>query len=90
MQQHSYRTTPKLILNLKLSTVKSVTTTEVDRNFCFKIISPTLTLLLQGESSKDVEEWVDAVSYAIGQAFTSQRSMTSPNVSTENSALLER
>ncbi|KAI6647217.1 Arf-GAP with coiled-coil, ANK repeat and PH domain-containing protein 1 [Oopsacas minuta] len=79
MQQDSKSNETKLILNLKLSTVKSVATTEVDRNFCFKVISPTLTLLLQGESTRDIEEWVNAISYAIGQAFNYQRSSTLSN-----------
>ena len=81
MQQNTKTNEPKLILNLKLSTVKSVTTTEVDRHFCFKVVSPTLTLLLQGDSSGDVDEWVTAISFAIGQAFSSQRAMTAPDIS---------
>ena len=80
--QHDDRTNEqKLILNLKLSTVKSVTTTEVDRNFCFKVISPTLTLLMQADSSRSVEEWVEAINFGIRQAFNYQRSMTVSNVS---------
>ena len=81
MQQDTKTNQPKLILNLKLSTVKPVTTTEVDRHFCFKVISPTLTLLLQGESTEDVDEWVTAISFSIGQAFSSQRAMTAPDIS---------
>ena len=82
LMQHDNRTNEqKFILNLKLSTVKSVTTTEVDRNFCFKVISPTLTLLMQTESSRDVEEWVEAISFGIRKAFDTQRSVTISEVS---------
>ena len=78
LMQHDNRTNEqKFILNLKLSTVKSVTMTEVDRNFCFKVLSPTLTLLMQAESSRDVDEWVESINLGIRQAFDSQKSSRS-------------
>jgi len=55
MQQEG--TEPPLpVLHLKLCTVKLAP--EIERNFCFYIISPSRTLLLQAPDSKSLEEWV--------------------------------
>ena len=39
-------------LNLNLCSVKQAQVTDTERNFCFKVISPIRTLLLQAESSQ--------------------------------------
>ena len=55
MQQEG--TDPPLpALNLQLCTVKLAT--EIERNFCFFVISPQKALLLQAQDSKALQEWV--------------------------------
>jgi hypothetical protein len=39
-------------LNLNLCSVKPAQVTDTERNFCFKVISPIRSLLLQAESSR--------------------------------------
>ncbi len=48
---------------------------DVDRRFCFEIISPTVkTLLLQAESQQDAEEWVSHINAAVGRSLHIERS----------------
>jgi len=56
-------------LNLNLCNVKQAQVTDAERNFCFKVISPIRVLLLQAESTQDMQCWMDVLNYAIIHAL---------------------
>ncbi|XP_065829651.1 arf-GAP with coiled-coil, ANK repeat and PH domain-containing protein 2-like isoform X2 [Oscarella lobularis] len=59
-------------LNLQLCTVKPASPDETDRNFCFKVISVSKTLLLQAESSLEMESWITTLNNATAHAIVSR------------------
>ncbi|KJE94189.1 zinc finger and C2 domain-containing protein [Capsaspora owczarzaki ATCC 30864] len=67
-QRRSKLTTSSVSENLRICTVKP--THDVDRNFCFSVISPRTTLLLQAESSDEMQAWLMAIQNAIASALT--------------------
>jgi Arf-GAP/coiled-coil/ANK repeat/PH domain-containing protein len=75
MSQTPGKSQPSLEVNLKLCTVKHALVQDTERNFCFKVISPSKTLLLQGESSHEVESWITALQNATAQAILSQKTI---------------
>jgi Arf-GAP with coiled-coil, ANK repeat and PH domain-containing protein len=52
---------------LKLCTVRPVTDT--DRRFCFEVISPTKSHILQSDSETQYQAWIHALQSGIGQAI---------------------
>jgi hypothetical protein len=60
--------------NLKVCTVKQVGTPDVDRRFCFQVVSPARTYTLQGLSDDDVQQWVTILQAAIGAALSAPAS----------------
>lgn len=58
-------------LNLNLCSVKPAQVTDTERNFCFKVISPIRTLLLQAESSQDMQLWMEVLQNGITHALHS-------------------
>ncbi|KAJ1970258.1 hypothetical protein IWQ62_000086 [Dispira parvispora] len=57
-------------IQLHVATVKPSTTME--RRFCFDIISPTKTYVLQAESEKDMKDWITCIQCAIEQSYYSE------------------
>lgn len=53
--------------DLKLCTVKPVM--ESDRRFCFEVISPTKSHILQADSENQYQGWIQALQSAIGNAI---------------------
>ena len=57
--------------NLRLGNVKVLNPPEIDRRFCFQVVSPTRTYILQGMSDDDVAQWVTILQAAIASSLTS-------------------
>ncbi|KAI3652769.1 hypothetical protein MP228_002194 [Amoeboaphelidium protococcarum] len=57
---------------LKLCTVKLVEVPE--RRFCFELISPMKSYVLQAENEKDLKDWMEVIQNAIGLALNSDDS----------------
>lgn len=53
--------------DLRLCTVKPAV--EVDRRFCFEVVSPTKCHMLQAESEESYDSWISALQRGIGQAL---------------------
>ncbi|XP_022340712.2 arf-GAP with coiled-coil, ANK repeat and PH domain-containing protein 2-like isoform X1 [Crassostrea virginica] len=53
--------------DIKLCTVKMVY--ETDRRFCFEVLSPTRSHILQAESEKDLQFWINNITTAISKAY---------------------
>ncbi|KCV70466.1 hypothetical protein H696_02806 [Fonticula alba] len=72
MYQHRTRVElPSAGVDLLLCTVKPAE--QVDRLFCFHVISPSRSLLLQAESSEEARGWILAIQNAIGRAIEQQK-----------------
>ncbi|RKP38470.1 hypothetical protein BJ085DRAFT_40537 [Dimargaris cristalligena] len=56
-------------INLHVSTVKP--STQAERRFCFEIISPTKTFILQAPSAADMKDWITCIQCAIEQSYFS-------------------
>lgn len=56
-------------VDLRLCLVKPPLPTDTERNFCFRVIHPSQTLLLQAESSAEMNEWVSALQGAAARAL---------------------
>ncbi|KAJ1653198.1 hypothetical protein IWQ61_006637 [Dispira simplex] len=57
-------------IQLHVAAVKPSATME--RRFCFDIISPTKTYVLQAESEKDMKDWITCIQCAIEQSYYSE------------------
>ncbi|XP_045583437.1 arf-GAP with coiled-coil, ANK repeat and PH domain-containing protein 2 isoform X2 [Procambarus clarkii] len=53
--------------DLRLCTVKPAV--EVDRRFCFEVVSPMKCHMLQAESEESYDSWINALQRGIGQAL---------------------
>ncbi|XP_064395493.1 arf-GAP with coiled-coil, ANK repeat and PH domain-containing protein 2-like [Halichondria panicea] len=60
-------------LSLNLCSVKPAEAVDTERNFCFKVISPLRSLLLQAESSGDMQDWMNVLTNGISAALFSHR-----------------
>lgn len=68
--------------------------TDTERNFAFKITSPSRVLLLQAEDSRDLQDWMEvlnnAITFAIqGQATSPDREMTPSMLASGDKPTLE-
>jgi Arf-GAP/coiled-coil/ANK repeat/PH domain-containing protein len=61
----------RTVVNLNLCTVKEYSHPNLERNFCFKVISPAKTLLLQAGSSQEVKSWIISLTDAIKTSLSS-------------------
>ncbi|EDV20296.1 uncharacterized protein TRIADDRAFT_61222 [Trichoplax adhaerens] len=84
---------PAEIENLLLCTVKTCTFPEVDRNFCFKLISPNKEYVLQATDEDDMNHWIFAISECVASAlrmshenYMTVEGITSPDASDEESS----
>ncbi|CAI8039126.1 Arf-GAP with coiled-coil, ANK repeat and PH domain-containing protein 3, partial [Geodia barretti] len=77
-------------LNLNLCSVKPAQVTDTERNFCFKVISPIRSLLLQAESSRDMQQWMEVLQNAISHALhcpsTPEKERTFTNLASTSSS----
>ena len=65
--------------DLRLCLVKPAVPADTDRNFCFRVIHPSQTLLLQAESSSEMNEWMSALQNAAALALDNSSSVSAPN-----------
>ena len=68
--------------------------TDTERNFAFKITSPSRVLLLQAEDSRDLHDWMEvlnnAITFAIqGQSMSPDREMTPSMLASGDKPTLE-
>ncbi|XP_065104643.1 arf-GAP with coiled-coil, ANK repeat and PH domain-containing protein 1 [Paramisgurnus dabryanus] len=63
-----------VVEDLRLCTVKPCT--EQDRRFCFEVVSPSKSCLLQADSERQHQGWISAVQNSIASAFQDRRDDT--------------
>eukprot|EP01117_Protostelium_nocturnum_P006686 TRINITY_DN2408_c0_g1_i4.p1 TRINITY_DN2408_c0_g1~~TRINITY_DN2408_c0_g1_i4.p1 ORF type:complete len:653 (-),score=236.18 TRINITY_DN2408_c0_g1_i4:38-1996(-) len=63
-------TTPVLAINLLLCSVKEKH--DIDRRFCFEVISPDKSFLLQAEDEEKMKEWICVIQNAISDLLNHQ------------------
>ncbi|KAK8751966.1 hypothetical protein OTU49_011377 [Cherax quadricarinatus] len=63
--------------DLRLCTVKPAI--EVDRRFCFEVVSPMKCHMLQAESEESYDSWITALQRGIGQALQSSHNSIQDN-----------
>ena len=68
--KHSKDTQPTTAVALLLCSVK--TRTDIDRRFCFEVISPNKTFLLQAENEEKMNEWITILQNATADALNAQ------------------
>mmetsp|Transcript_5612 Transcript_5612/g.20408 ORF Transcript_5612/g.20408 Transcript_5612/m.20408 type:complete len:711 (-) Transcript_5612:620-2752(-) len=78
----------RLCLALLTSTVKLGTGSgrEMERPFCFRVISPTQTLTLQAEGERERSQWVDAVQGMVAELLNARATATSAETDNNNVA----
>uniref|UniRef100_A0A671PD96 Arf-GAP with coiled-coil, ANK repeat and PH domain-containing protein n=1 Tax=Sinocyclocheilus anshuiensis TaxID=1608454 RepID=A0A671PD96_9TELE len=60
-----------VVEDLRLCTVKP--SSEQDRRFCFEVVSPSKSCLLQADSERQHQSWISAVQNSIASAFQDRR-----------------
>uniref|UniRef100_A0A672RUH4 Arf-GAP with coiled-coil, ANK repeat and PH domain-containing protein n=1 Tax=Sinocyclocheilus grahami TaxID=75366 RepID=A0A672RUH4_SINGR len=60
-----------VVEDLRLCTVKPYS--EQDRRFCFEVVSPSKSCLLQADSERQQQSWISAVQNSIASAFQDRR-----------------
>uniref|UniRef100_A0A672K2L5 Arf-GAP with coiled-coil, ANK repeat and PH domain-containing protein n=1 Tax=Sinocyclocheilus grahami TaxID=75366 RepID=A0A672K2L5_SINGR len=60
-----------VVEDLRLCTVKL--SSEQDRRFCFEVVSPSKSCLLQADSERQHQSWISAVQNSIASAFQDRR-----------------
>ncbi|XP_051756534.1 arf-GAP with coiled-coil, ANK repeat and PH domain-containing protein 1 [Ctenopharyngodon idella] len=63
-----------VVEDLRLCTVKPCS--EQDRRFCFEVVSPSKSCLLQADSERQQQSWISAVQNSIASAFQDRRDDT--------------
>ncbi|KTF86275.1 hypothetical protein cypCar_00031138 [Cyprinus carpio] len=63
-----------VVEDLRLCTVKPCS--EQDRRFCFEVVSPSKSCLLQADSERQQQSWITAVQNSIASAFQDRRDDT--------------
>eukprot|EP01134_Creolimax_fragrantissima_P002836 CFRG2836T1 len=76
MRQANHTVPPAFSANLMVCTVKKMT--DIDRNYCFTVISPQKTLILQGESRASIESWIQIFINAIAFSLNNQNRRLGP------------
>jgi len=70
---------PTLFAKLMLSSVKPCVTIDVDRNFCFQLITSDADYTLQALNSQDYDEWFNAIQIGIGTALNNSHDRSRSN-----------
>uniref|UniRef100_A0A665V5I8 Arf-GAP with coiled-coil, ANK repeat and PH domain-containing protein n=1 Tax=Echeneis naucrates TaxID=173247 RepID=A0A665V5I8_ECHNA len=69
------KSTPTVVVeDLRLCTVKP--STDNERRFCFEVVSPSKSCLLQADSERQQQAWISAVQNSIASAFQERREDT--------------
>uniref|UniRef100_A0A665V5D4 Arf-GAP with coiled-coil, ANK repeat and PH domain-containing protein n=1 Tax=Echeneis naucrates TaxID=173247 RepID=A0A665V5D4_ECHNA len=70
--QKKFKDQPTVVVeDLRLCTVKP--STDNERRFCFEVVSPSKSCLLQADSERQQQAWISAVQNSIASAFQEQR-----------------
>ncbi|KAM9501819.1 arf-GAP with coiled-coil, ANK repeat and PH domain-containing protein 1 [Clarias gariepinus] len=73
--QKKFKEQPTVVVeDLRLCTVKPCA--EQDRRFCFEVVSPSKSCLLQADSERQQQGWMSAVQNSIASAFQERREDT--------------
>ncbi|XP_072543638.1 arf-GAP with coiled-coil, ANK repeat and PH domain-containing protein 1 [Salminus brasiliensis] len=73
--QKKFKEQPTVVVeDLRLCTVKPCT--EQERRFCFEVVSPSKSCLLQADSERQQQGWMSAVQNSIASAFQERREDT--------------
>ncbi|KAL2079772.1 hypothetical protein ACEWY4_025516 [Coilia grayii] len=73
--QKKFKEQPTVVVeDLRLCTVK--TCVDQERRFCFEVVSPSKTCLLQADSERQQQGWITAVQSSIASAFQERREDT--------------
>ncbi|XP_041926362.1 arf-GAP with coiled-coil, ANK repeat and PH domain-containing protein 1 [Alosa sapidissima] len=73
--QKKFKEQPTIVVeDLRLCTVKLGV--DQERRFCFEVVSPSKTCLLQADSEKQQQGWITAVQNSIASAFQDRREDT--------------
>ncbi|KAM6963305.1 arf-GAP with coiled-coil, ANK repeat and PH domain-containing protein 2-like [Aplochiton taeniatus] len=69
--QKKFKDTPTVVVeDLRLCTVKHCE--DIERRFCFEVVSPTKSCMMQADSEKLRQAWIKAVQNSIATAFREQ------------------
>ncbi|KAM3857426.1 arf-GAP with coiled-coil, ANK repeat and PH domain-containing protein 1 [Diretmus argenteus] len=75
--QKKFKDQPTVVVeDLRLCTVKP--STENERRFCFEVVSPSKSCLMQADSERQQQAWISAVQNSIASAFQERRESHSP------------
>uniref|UniRef100_A0A8C6TFK1 Arf-GAP with coiled-coil, ANK repeat and PH domain-containing protein n=1 Tax=Neogobius melanostomus TaxID=47308 RepID=A0A8C6TFK1_9GOBI len=78
--QKKFKEQPTVVVeDLRLCTVKP--SAENERRFCFEVVSPSKSCLLQADSERQQQAWISAVQNSIASAFQERREDTHSPVS---------
>uniref|UniRef100_A0A8B9J6F0 Arf-GAP with coiled-coil, ANK repeat and PH domain-containing protein n=1 Tax=Astyanax mexicanus TaxID=7994 RepID=A0A8B9J6F0_ASTMX len=81
--QKKFKEQPTVVVeDLRLCTVKPCN--EQERRFCFEVVSPSKSCLLQADSERQQQAWMSAVQNSIASAFQERREDTQSPVSDTN------
>ncbi|KAK7909812.1 hypothetical protein WMY93_014496 [Mugilogobius chulae] len=70
--QKKFKEQPTVVVeDVRLCTVKY--STENERRFCFEVVSPSKSCLLQADSERQQQAWISAVQNSIASAFQERR-----------------
>ncbi|XP_017281744.1 arf-GAP with coiled-coil, ANK repeat and PH domain-containing protein 1 [Kryptolebias marmoratus] len=73
--QKKFKEQPTVVVeDLRLCTVKP--SAENERRFCFEVVSPSKSCLLQADSERQQQAWISAVQNSIASAFQERREDT--------------
>uniref|UniRef100_A0A665V5P1 Arf-GAP with coiled-coil, ANK repeat and PH domain-containing protein n=1 Tax=Echeneis naucrates TaxID=173247 RepID=A0A665V5P1_ECHNA len=73
--QKKFKDQPTVVVeDLRLCTVKP--STDNERRFCFEVVSPSKSCLLQADSERQQQAWISAVQNSIASAFQERREDT--------------
>uniref|UniRef100_A0A665V7F2 Arf-GAP with coiled-coil, ANK repeat and PH domain-containing protein n=1 Tax=Echeneis naucrates TaxID=173247 RepID=A0A665V7F2_ECHNA len=81
--QKKFKDQPTVVVeDLRLCTVKP--STDNERRFCFEVVSPSKSCLLQADSERQQQAWISAVQNSIASAFQERREDTHSSADQEN------
>uniref|UniRef100_A0A8B9H182 Arf-GAP with coiled-coil, ANK repeat and PH domain-containing protein n=1 Tax=Astyanax mexicanus TaxID=7994 RepID=A0A8B9H182_ASTMX len=87
--QKKFKEQPTVVVeDLRLCTVKPCN--EQERRFCFEVVSPSKSCLLQADSERQQQAWMSAVQNSIASAFQERREDTQSPVSSLNLSGVEQ
>ncbi|XP_056120764.1 arf-GAP with coiled-coil, ANK repeat and PH domain-containing protein 2 [Rhinichthys klamathensis goyatoka] len=83
--QKRFRDNPTVVVeDLRLCTVKHCE--DVERRFCFEVVSPSKSWMMQADSEKLRQAWIKAVQNSIATAFRENGEETTINLDRQSSA----